>query len=66
MDNIIHKKIREKNMTQIELARIIGIEQTYLNHIINRKVTPTAPLMARISCALEEPAEYLFITDHDY
>ncbi len=66
MDNIIHKKIREKNITQSEFARIIGIERTYLSHIINRKVTPTAPLMARICRALEEPVEYLFVTDHDY
>lgn len=66
MDNIINRKIREKNMTQIEFARIIGIEQTYLSHIISRKVAPTAPLIARISCALDEPAEYLFVIDRDH
>ena len=64
MDNNIYKMIRQKNITQSELALIVGIEQTYLNLIINRKITPTAPLMMRIADALEVPMEYLFLVEH--
>jgi len=64
MDNNIYKMIRQKNITQSELALIVGIEQTYLSLIINRKITPTAPLMMRIANALEVPLEYLFLVEH--
>lgn len=64
MDNNIYKMIRQKNITQSELAQIVGIEQTYLSLIINRKITPTAPLMMRIANALEVPMEYLFLVEH--
>jgi transcriptional regulator with XRE-family HTH domain len=55
--------IRQKNITRSELAQIVGIEQTYLNLIINRKITPTVPLMMRIANALEVPMEYLFLVE---
>lgn len=64
MDNNIYKMIRQKNITQSELAQIVGIEQTYLSLIINRKITPTVPLMMRIANALEVPMEYLFLVKH--
>jgi transcriptional regulator with XRE-family HTH domain len=63
MDNNIYKMIRQKNITQIELAQIVGIEQTYLNLIIKRKITPTTPIMMRIANALEVPMEYLFLIE---
>jgi len=60
MDNNIYRVILEKNMTQAELARKIGVKREYINRIINRKVTPTIPLGMRIANALEMPMEDLF------
>jgi putative transcriptional regulator len=53
----------EKNMTQKELAIMLGIKREYINRIINRKVTPTVPLGMRIARALERPMEDLFILE---
>jgi putative transcriptional regulator len=61
MDNNIYRVILEKNMTQADLARMIGVKREYVNRIINRKVTPTIPLGMRIANALEMPMEDLFI-----
>jgi putative transcriptional regulator len=61
MDNNIYRVILEKNMTQAELARKIGVKREYINRIINRKVTPTIPLGMRIANALEMPMEDLFV-----
>lgn len=61
MDNNIYRVILEKNMTQAELARRIGVKREYINRIINRKVTPTIPLGMRIANALEMPMEDLFV-----
>lgn len=61
MDNNIYRVILEKNMTQADLAKMIGVKREYINRIINRKVTPTIPLGMRIAHALEMPMEKLFI-----
>jgi putative transcriptional regulator len=61
LDNNIHRVIREKNMTQGDLAQMVGVRREYLNRIINRKITPTVPLGIRIARALEVPVEELFI-----
>ncbi len=63
MKNNIYYVIREKNMTQTELAQIVGIRREYLNRIINRKVTPTVPLGMRIAKALSMHVEDLFIIE---
>jgi putative transcriptional regulator len=61
MDNNIHQTIRERNMTQGDLAIMVGVKREYINRIINRKVTPTVPLGMRIAKALKVPMEDLFI-----
>jgi putative transcriptional regulator len=61
MDNNIYRIIRQKNMTQANLASMVGIKREYINRIINRKVTPTVPLGMRIAKALEVPMEDLFV-----
>ena len=63
MDNNIHKVIRQKNMTQAELAKKVGVKREYINRIINRKITPTIPLGMRIAKALEVSVEDLFFID---
>lgn len=61
MDNNIYRIIMEKEMTQADLARMVGIKREYVNRIINRKVTPTVPLGMRIANALKVSMEELFI-----
>ncbi len=61
MDNNIYRIIRQKNMTQADLAVMVGVKREYMNRIINRKVTPTVPLGMRIARALELPMEELFV-----
>lgn len=61
MDNNIYRVIRQRNMTQANLASMVGIKREYINRIINRKVTPTVPLGMRIAKALEVPMEELFV-----
>jgi len=61
MDNNIYQTIRERNMTQGDLAMMVGVKREYINRIINRKVTPTVPLGMRIAKALKVPMEDLFI-----
>ncbi len=63
MDNNIYPVIRRKNMTQADLAVLVGVKREYINRIINRKVTPTVPLGMRIASALETPMEELFVLE---
>ncbi len=61
MDNNIIKVIRRKNITQTDLAKMVGVRREYINRIINRKITPGIPLGMRIAKALEVSVEDLFI-----
>jgi putative transcriptional regulator len=63
MDNVIYKVLTDKNMTQAELARKVGVKREYINRIINRKITPTIPLGMRIAKALGKRVEDIFIVD---
>ena len=63
MDNHIYRVIRRKDMTQANLADMVGVKREYINRIINRKVTPTVPLGMRIAKALEVPMEDLFVLE---
>ena len=63
MDNNIYKAIRKRNMTQADLAEMVGVKREYMNRIINRRVTPTVPLGMRIAHALGLPMEDLFIIE---
>jgi putative transcriptional regulator len=64
MENNIYKVIRQKNMTQADLARMVGVKREYINRIINRKITPTIPLGLRIANALRVPVEELFFVEN--
>jgi putative transcriptional regulator len=63
MDNNIYKVIRQKNMTQSDLAKKVGIKREYINRIINGKITPKIPLGMPIAKALEVSVEDLFFID---
>jgi putative transcriptional regulator len=61
VDNNIYQVVLKKNMTQADLANMVGVKREYINRIINRKVTPTVPLGMRIARALEVSMKDLFI-----
>ena len=61
MDNHIYRVIQQRQMTQANLAEMVGVKREYMNRIINRKVTPTVPLGMRIAKALDLPMEELFV-----
>jgi putative transcriptional regulator len=63
IDNNIGRIINEKNMTQGDLAEMIGVKREYLNRIINRKITPSMPLDMRIADALGVSTEDLFFLE---
>jgi putative transcriptional regulator len=50
-------------MTQVELARKLGISVSYLNRIEKGSKTPSLRLAIRIAYALGVPVEKLFIID---
>ena len=60
MDNNIDQVIREKNITQGELAQALGVNHEYITRIINQEIIPTVLLGVRIANALEVPLEDLF------
>ena len=60
MENKIFDVIREKEMTQAELANRVGVKREYINRIIHSKITPTVSLAMRIANALEVTIEDLF------
>ncbi len=61
MDNKIYRVLSEKDMSQAELARRVGVKREYMNRIINRRINPTIPLGLRISKALGVSVEDLFV-----
>lgn len=63
MDNNIYRIILDRNMTQADLAKMVGVNREYMNRIINRRITPTVPLGLRIAHALELPMEELFLIE---
>ena len=63
MENVIYKVLVNKNMTQAELARRVGVKREYINRIINRKIVPTIPLGMRIAKALGKRVEDIFFDE---
>ena len=60
VDNNICFIIAKKNLTQVDLAQMVGVKREYINRIINRKVTPTVPLAMGIAKALKVSVEEVF------
>ncbi len=63
MDNLIYRVLVNKDMTQAELARRVGVKREYINRIINRKIVPTIPLGMRIAKALGKKVEDIFLDE---
>lgn len=63
MKNKIQQVMYQRNLTQTELAKRIGIRRDYLNRIIRSKITPSVPLAIRIARGLGKFVEDLFIIE---
>ena len=61
MNNRLKVLRAEKNITQDELANLCGISRTTVNSIETGKVIPYADTMLKLSKALGEPIEKIFL-----
>ena len=61
MNNRLKVLRAEKNITQDELANLCGISRTTVNSIETGKVTPNGDTMLKLSKALGEPIEKIFL-----
>ncbi|MEX0596409.1 MAG: helix-turn-helix transcriptional regulator [Candidatus Paceibacterota bacterium] len=60
MNNIKH--LREiKGITQVELARRVGVDRSHMNRVENNKIKPGISLSLRISKALECSLDDIFL-----
>ena len=61
MNNRLKVLRAEKNITQDELANLCGISRTTVNSIETGKVIPNGDTMLKLSKALGEPIEKIFL-----
>ena len=61
MNNRLKVLRTEKNITQDELANLCGISRTTVNSIETGKVIPNGDTMLKLSKALGEPIEKIFL-----
>jgi len=55
------KKIRiQKNITQIEIARILGVDRSFVSNIENGKNNPTLSTITSLAKALDVSTNELF------
>lgn len=55
------KKIRtRKNVTQVEIANILGVDRSFVSNIENGKNNPTLSTIANLAKALQVPVDELF------
>lgn len=58
--NAIQTIRKQKNLSQSEFARKVGIDQSYLSLIENNKKKPSTKLLEKISSETETPLPILF------
>ena len=55
------KKIRTRNnVTQVEIANILGVDRSFVSNIENGKNNPTLSTIANLAKALKVPVDELF------
>lgn len=55
------KRIRvKKNITQIEIAKTLGVDRSFVSNIENGKNNPTLATIAKLAQALGVPVDELF------
>ncbi|WP_270219345.1 helix-turn-helix domain-containing protein [Lactococcus garvieae] len=54
MKNILNREMKKKNISQMELANIVGVKQQYISKIVLGKIkSPSFDLICKIADALE-------------
>jgi len=51
---------KKRNITQNQLAQMIGISRTYMSQIESGKFTPTVKILAKIAGSLRVKESYFF------
>ena len=62
MDNAgirIRALLKEKNMTQKQLAKLTGVTESALSHYVKGDRIPSGDALANIACALSTTANYI-------
>jgi transcriptional regulator with XRE-family HTH domain len=63
--SVIQEIRRKRNLSQGDLAKQLGISQTYLSQIEGDKKTPSMEMLESISATLEIPVYYLMFKGLD-
>jgi len=50
----------QKNITQVEIANILGVDRSFISNIENRKNNPTLSTITNLAKALKVPVDELF------
>ena len=61
--NNLRNKLYEKNATQAQLAKFVGVSQTSVSHWINGEILPRPKMIDKIALYLNCTSDYL-MTDH--
>lgn len=61
--NRIHAELLRKNMSEVEFAQMVGMDQGHLNRVKNRRVRPTLLTAIKIANALGKPVDKVFWVD---
>ena len=53
----------EKNITQAELAELVGVTRSTINYLEKNEYTPSLPLAMRLARYFGQPIEQIFILE---
>lgn len=65
MRNRLRELRRERDLTQEELAKVLGVSRQTIIAIERGKYAPSLPLAFRISRVFERPLDTIFFEDDD-
>lgn len=65
MRNRLRELRRERDLTQEELAKVLGVSRQTIIAIERGKYAPSLPLALRISRVFERPLDTIFFEDED-
>jgi putative transcriptional regulator len=65
MKNNIRVERAIKNITQAELAELIGVSRQTINTIESNRYVPSTVLALKIACVFEKPVEEIFMLGED-
>ncbi len=65
MKNNLRVERAIKNITQAELAELIGVSRQTINTIESNRYVPSTVLALKIACVFGKPVEGIFILDDE-